>query len=213
MHALLNHVGLVCSDVRRLLEVSCDDGMPTLPRRRRLQRARTIPHRSTHARSSVPVRRSVSAYTLQRFCQGGRDLPQAKKDFWTPLNQTQLQSIVDNDDSLLAGRSLFFYCGSGRCGGGKNSSCEDGYTGALCNRCVRGRFSWMGACDIKCEDLEPAAAYGVVSVLGIMACVVAWLLMNKMTAGRCCDIAVTVSTSFLTHSILAVGFVSLKTSP
>jgi hypothetical protein len=71
----------------------------------------------------------------------------------------------------------------------------------------------MGACDIKCEDLEPAAAYGVVSVLGIMACVVAWLLMNKMTAGRCCDIAVTVSTSFLTHSILAVGFVSLKTSP
>jgi hypothetical protein len=86
--------------------------------------------RPMHEYSSVPVRRSVSAYTLQRFCQGGRDLPQANKDFWTPLNQTQLQSMADasssyNDDFLLVDVTLFWQCEFGHCKGGANSSCEE----------------------------------------------------------------------------------------
>lgn len=58
------------------------------------------------------------------------------------------------------------------------------YTGTLCNRCESGRFLFLGTCTIKCEDIEPSAAFGVVTVLGIAACVICWLMMNRMTAGR-----------------------------
>ena len=58
------------------------------------------------------------------------------------------------------------------------------YVGTLCNRCESGRFLMMGTCTIKCEDIEPHAAFGVVTVFGITACVICWLVMNRMTAGR-----------------------------
>jgi hypothetical protein len=58
------------------------------------------------------------------------------------------------------------------------------YVGTLCSRCESGRFLMMGTCTIKCEDIEPHAAFGVVTVFGITACVICWLVMNRMTAGR-----------------------------
>ena len=58
------------------------------------------------------------------------------------------------------------------------------YVGTLCNRCESGRFLMMGTCTFKCEDIEPHAAFGVVTVFGITACVICWLVMNRMTAGR-----------------------------
>ena len=82
---------------------------------------------------------------------------------------------------------MFLACASlDVCPGGANFTCGRGYlqTAVMCQRCVPGQLLWRGRCSDSCFDNEPERLYGVVTVMGILAVIAVWIIMNKMTAGK-----------------------------
>jgi hypothetical protein len=84
----------------------------------------------------------------------------------------------------------FFACPAGQCTGQKDFGCVKGYTGVMCNECRVGQFQFKAACDLSCDDIEPAGAHGVVTIFGILAVMVVWVVLNKSAGGlfECLDV-------------------------
>ena len=155
-----------------------------LPSWRRVHGALSARHTPAVATAGV----CVSKVYLRRPLQGGSHLPFPKPGYWAPFaeggpNLTATLRVYDAPgiDALPTSPPIFQQCDSGKCKGGSRFECEAGYTGNLCNRCEIGHLYWRGTCKTRCEDME---AQALVNVLGIIAVVTVWLLMNRMTAGQ-----------------------------
>jgi hypothetical protein len=83
-------------------------------------------------------------------------------------------------DALPAEPPIFVACLAGKCQGGPEFKCNKGYTGILCSECEPEQFYWNGRCDTSCEDISPR---GVTTVLGIIAVIIVWLILNKSAGG------------------------------
>ena len=83
-------------------------------------------------------------------------------------------------DELPVEPPYFLPCLAGRCQGGPGFECNKGYTGILCSECEREQFYWNANCDTSCEDISPR---GVTTVIGIIAVIIVWLILNKSAGG------------------------------
>ena len=137
----------------------------------------------------MQARACDSQFVLQ---QGGTQLPYPQKDFWAAADfirsstngsseVTTLLKVTDPPglDSIPESPAVFFACAAGRCLGGETFECVPGYTGIACSTCKKGQFFWNSNCQTRCDQIEPQ---GVVTVFGIIAVVLVWILLNKQTA-------------------------------
>ncbi len=128
--------------------------------------------------------------------KGMSNLPIPKENFYAPSRKvvapnntsvataSSVTSLLVFDaprlDTLPAEPPVFVACLAGKCRGGPEFKCNKGYTGTLCSECEREQFFWNGKCDISCEDISPR---GVTTVLGIIAVIIVWLILNKSAGG------------------------------
>ena len=161
-------------------------------------------------RSRTPTRRHACAHIVHP-AQGRSRLPYPKKDYWAESKfgalkiydppgrvlvlPTALQCTCRGfkfltvccsagSDTIIV-NDVFVACAAGRCQGGINFSCSDGYKGNQCSECNEGQFYWQGTCDTKCSDL---GSEGAVTVFGIIAVMVVWIVLNKSAGGMCAAI-------------------------
>ena len=59
-------------------------------------------------------------------------------------------------------------------------SCASGYTGVLCSQCLPFQFNFANTCNIGCDAIEPRVLINFLLMLAVLVC---WLMLNKMTAG------------------------------
>jgi hypothetical protein len=128
--------------------------------------------------------------------KGMSNLPIPKENFYAPSrkvvapNNTSVATagsiaallVFDTPrlDTLPAEPPFFVACLAGKCQGGPEFKCNKGYTGTLCSECEREQFYWNGKCDTSCEDISPR---GATTVLGIIAVIIVWLILNKSAGG------------------------------
>ena len=127
------------------------------------------------------------------ICEGEAKLPFPKENYWAASSNGRLTIYASDPagiDNLDADPPIFLSCPAGQCKGGKDYACVPGYTGVQCNECVVGTFQFKAACDISCEDIEPASAFGVVTIFGILAVMIVWIVLNKSAGGlfECLDV-------------------------
>ncbi len=129
--------------------------------------------------------------------QGKAQLPYPKKDYWAEANVLQSAAWTSAESRESNGNYLrvfdasgvdeipteppyFQPCFAGQCIGGANFSCAVGYTGTQCSECKVGQFYWQGQCGTSCADIQPK---GVVTLFGILAVVLVWVIINKSAGG------------------------------
>ncbi len=120
---------------------------------------------------------------LQGFKDGTNYLPYPKPGYWAvPSNGTLFIDFtadpVGADKIDVLKPLLFRSCDPGRCEGGPNFTCIQGYTGLQCSECVPNMFNFQANCKSSCEDLGNPTA---VTIFGIAAVVTVWLVMNFQT--------------------------------
>jgi hypothetical protein len=86
-------------------------------------------------------------------------------------------------DAIPDSPPIFFLCASDRCKGGASYSCLDGYEGVQCGDCKQGQFYYRGQCEIKCDDINVNGSPTTVTVFGIIAVVIVWIVLNKSAGG------------------------------
>jgi len=57
----------------------------------------------------------------------------------------------------------------------------------MCSVCEKNRFFWKGTCDTKCADYQEI---GAITVFGIIAVLIVWIVINKSASGEfeCLDV-------------------------
>ena len=149
---------------------------------------------SVSAVSSIDSR--VALGPALSVVKGMSNLPIPKENFYAPSrkvvapNNTSVATagsiaallVFDTPrlDTLPAEPPFFVACLAGKCQGGPEFKCNKGYTGTLCSECEREQFYWNGKCDTSCEDISPR---GATTVLGIIAVIIVWLILNKSAGG------------------------------
>ena len=91
------------------------------------------------------------------ICDGKTALPYPDKGYWALRRTSSADrnlSLLLIQDAIGAERidddpPLFRSCDVGRCKGGKDFACEEGYSGTQCSLCVKGMFQFMAKCDNK----------------------------------------------------------------
>jgi hypothetical protein len=119
-------------------------------------------------------------------CEGRIRLPYPKTDYWGladkngkhPLGSLMVFDPAGENSTVPETPAIFLACAAKHCTGGESFGCAEGYTGVQCSECTEGRLYWRGSCETSCNDVNGAK---VVTVLGIMAVVGVWLLLNFNT--------------------------------
>ena len=59
-----------------------------------------------------------------------------------------------------------------------------------CFDCKPGQFYWQGTCKTKCDDIHVNGSPAVVTVFGILAVMLVWIILNKSAGGayECLDV-------------------------
>ena len=115
--------------------------------------------------------------------QGRSQLPYPLPGYWAlTVDANGSKALYVNDaigaTTISTTPLIFRSCDLGKCQGGSEFACEDGYTGLQCSECVKDMFNFQGVCENRCEDLGNPTA---VTIFGIAAVVTVWLIMNFQT--------------------------------
>ena len=96
----------------------------------------------------------------------------------TPAGRSQLRlADLPGNDYVLEEPLIFVACAPDRCLG--NFACVDGYTGVQCFECEPGQFYWQGTCNTPCHDIHVNDSPALITVFGILAVVLVWVVLNK----------------------------------